>query len=76
MMDIGAALKDLTNKGARDILVEAGPILSQAMFDSHFWCMSVTIFKGDPDRVEVQFNPYEPIPFATDQFRWDWCLPG
>jgi len=73
--DIETALKDLSNKGVCDVLVEAGPILSQAMFDSHFWCMSVTIHKGDPDRVEVHFNPYEPMPFATDEFRWEWFLP-
>jgi diaminohydroxyphosphoribosylaminopyrimidine deaminase / 5-amino-6-(5-phosphoribosylamino)uracil reductase len=74
--DIETALADLTNKGVRDVLVEAGPILSQAMFDSHLWCMSVTIHKGDPDRVEVQFNPREPMPFTTDQFRWEWFLPA
>lgn len=70
-----AALADLVNKGVHDVLVEAGPILSQAMFNSHFWCMSVTIHQGDPDRIEVHFNPREPIPFATDKFRWEWFLP-
>lgn len=70
------ALEDLKNKRARDVLVEAGPILSQAMFDSHLWCMSVTIEQGDPDRIEVDFNPSEPMPFAPDSFRWDWSLPG
>ena len=73
---IEAALKDLTAKGVRNILVEAGPILSQAMFDSQLWCMSVSIHADDPDRVEVNFNPNEPIPFATDKFNWEWFLPG
>jgi len=70
------ALDNLKNQGICDVLVEAGPILSQAMFDSHLWCMSVTIHQGDPDRIEVTFNPREPIPFATDAFRLDWSLPG
>jgi diaminohydroxyphosphoribosylaminopyrimidine deaminase/5-amino-6-(5-phosphoribosylamino)uracil reductase len=73
---VDGALEDLKAKGVRDILVEAGPKLSQAMFDSQFWCMSVTIHQGDPDRIEVQFNPHETVPFATDSFRWDWCLPA
>jgi diaminohydroxyphosphoribosylaminopyrimidine deaminase / 5-amino-6-(5-phosphoribosylamino)uracil reductase len=73
---IGAALTDLTGKGVCNVLVEAGPILSQAMFDSQFWCMSVTIRKGDPDKVEVHFNPNEPIPFNADEFNWEWFLPG
>jgi diaminohydroxyphosphoribosylaminopyrimidine deaminase/5-amino-6-(5-phosphoribosylamino)uracil reductase len=73
--DISLALQDLAAKGACDVLVEAGPLLSQAMFDSHLWCASVTIRRGDPDRIEIDFNPREPIPFATEQFRWEWILP-
>jgi diaminohydroxyphosphoribosylaminopyrimidine deaminase/5-amino-6-(5-phosphoribosylamino)uracil reductase len=73
--DIETALKDLTQKGVQDILVEAGPGLSNAMFDSHFWCMSVTIHQDDPDRIEVHFNSREPMPFAVDKFRWEWFLP-
>jgi diaminohydroxyphosphoribosylaminopyrimidine deaminase/5-amino-6-(5-phosphoribosylamino)uracil reductase len=73
---IETALQDLTGKGARNILVEAGPVLSQAMFDSQLWCMSVTIHKGDPDRVEVHFNPNEHVPFDKDAFRWEWFLPA
>lgn len=73
---IETALEDLKNKGARDVLVEAGPELSQAMFDYHLWCMSVTVRQGDSDRIDVDFNSRETMPFATEKFRLEWFLPG
>lgn len=74
--DIQAAVLDLAEKGVRDVLVEAGPGLSQAMLDSPLWAMSVTIYQGDPDRVDVTFNSRGEIPFAQNKFRWDWILPA
>lgn len=74
--DIRAALDDLARRGARDILVEAGPLLSAAMLDSPFWNLSVSIRQGNPDRVETHFNPRQSIPFSTDQFQWEWFLPA
>jgi diaminohydroxyphosphoribosylaminopyrimidine deaminase/5-amino-6-(5-phosphoribosylamino)uracil reductase len=73
---IEMALEDLAKKGARDVLVEAGPLLSEAMFDYQLWCMSVTVRQGDPDRIEVEFNSREPMPFTTDKFRWEWFVPS
>ncbi len=73
---IEIALEDLNNKGVRDVLVEAGPQLSDAMFDYQLWCMSVTVHQNDPDMIEVGFNPRESMPFATDKFRWEWFLPA
>jgi diaminohydroxyphosphoribosylaminopyrimidine deaminase/5-amino-6-(5-phosphoribosylamino)uracil reductase len=73
--NVDNALEYLAHKEVQDVLVEAGPQLSQAMFDSHLWCMSVTISEGDPDRIDVSFNPREPIPFARGEFRWEWFLP-
>jgi diaminohydroxyphosphoribosylaminopyrimidine deaminase / 5-amino-6-(5-phosphoribosylamino)uracil reductase len=73
--DLDAAIADLTAKGAQDILVEAGPTLSQVMLDSQLWTMSVSIQKGDPDVVAVDFNARETIPFAPEKFRWDYVLP-
>jgi len=74
--NVDEALADLTNKGMQDVLIEAGPTLSQAMFDSHLWCMSVTIHEGDPDRIDIEFNTREPLPFTASQFRREWMLPS
>ncbi|MFY9286889.1 MAG: bifunctional diaminohydroxyphosphoribosylaminopyrimidine deaminase/5-amino-6-(5-phosphoribosylamino)uracil reductase RibD [Alphaproteobacteria bacterium] len=74
--DVKTAIDDLTNKGVQDILVEAGPSLSQAMFDYHFWNISVTIQQADPDKITVEFNPSEPLPFKKDSFSWDYFLPA
>ena len=68
-------LIDLAAKGARDILVEAGPSLLQAVLDSNLWAMSVTIRKADLDCSDVAFNPQTPMPFDTAKFRWDYMLP-
>jgi diaminohydroxyphosphoribosylaminopyrimidine deaminase/5-amino-6-(5-phosphoribosylamino)uracil reductase len=74
--DIKDALTDLTNKGVRDVLVEAGPVLSQAMLDSHLWAMSVIIRRAEPDRIESSFNPRETMPFTPAAFRWNYFLPA
>jgi diaminohydroxyphosphoribosylaminopyrimidine deaminase/5-amino-6-(5-phosphoribosylamino)uracil reductase len=77
--NLDTAIQDLTRKGARDILVEAGPALSKAVLDSYIWTMSVTIRQTDPDKpedIEVEFNPREKIPFAIDEFQWDLFLPA
>jgi diaminohydroxyphosphoribosylaminopyrimidine deaminase/5-amino-6-(5-phosphoribosylamino)uracil reductase len=73
--DIKAAVIDLMARGAQDILVEAGPTLSQAMLDSHLWTMSVTIHQANSDSVNVDFNTHGALPFATDHFNWDAFLP-
>lgn len=73
--DIAEALHDLAEKGVQDVLVEAGPALSQSLLDSGLWNMSVTIRHADPDGIDVTFNPHVPAPFDTAQFRWDYFLP-
>ncbi|HUY67698.1 MAG TPA: bifunctional diaminohydroxyphosphoribosylaminopyrimidine deaminase/5-amino-6-(5-phosphoribosylamino)uracil reductase RibD [Alphaproteobacteria bacterium] len=73
--DVQAALADLADKGARDVLVEAGPALSQAILDSHPWAMSVIIPHHNNDKIEVEFNTQESMPFAPEAFRWDFFLP-
>jgi diaminohydroxyphosphoribosylaminopyrimidine deaminase/5-amino-6-(5-phosphoribosylamino)uracil reductase len=72
---LDAAIADLARRGVQDILVEAGPLLSQAVLDSPFWTMSVTFRQADPDVVDVAFNPRQPPPFDTDKFNWDYVLP-
>jgi len=73
--DVNEAIKDLAVKGVQDILVEAGPALSQAILDAGLWEMAVTIYQGEPDRVEATFNPRTKLPFDIKQFRWEWWLP-
>jgi diaminohydroxyphosphoribosylaminopyrimidine deaminase/5-amino-6-(5-phosphoribosylamino)uracil reductase len=73
--DIKDALTDLTNKGVQDLLVEAGPALSQVILDSQPWAMSVIITHSGSDRIDVDFNPRETMPFSTAKFRWDYFLP-
>ncbi len=73
---IHEALDDLASRGAQDILVEAGPSLSQAVLDSGLWAISITVTKGNPDTTEVLFNPLLPPPFDPQDFRLEWMLPG
>lgn len=73
--DVDDALHDLTARGAQDILIEAGPMLSQTLFDRGSWTMSVTLQQASPDTIHVAFNPREILPFDAKQFRWDYFLP-
>ena len=72
--DICTALQDLAAKGSQDILVEAGPALSQSILDSDCWTMSVTLQQADPDRIDVAFDPHTQMPFDTRHFCWDHFL--
>jgi diaminohydroxyphosphoribosylaminopyrimidine deaminase/5-amino-6-(5-phosphoribosylamino)uracil reductase len=74
--DMQAALDDLARRGVREVLVEAGPALSQAVLDSGLWTMDVAIHKGRPDRVECRFNPACPPPFNTAIWNWENMLPN
>ncbi len=73
--DIHEAFGDLAAKGAQDIMVEAGPALSQSVLDSGLWAMSVTVRQGDQEAVDVQFNPALPLPFLPQEFQWEHFLP-
>jgi diaminohydroxyphosphoribosylaminopyrimidine deaminase/5-amino-6-(5-phosphoribosylamino)uracil reductase len=73
--DVSEALADLAAKGAQDVLVEAGPALSQSLLDLGLWTMSVTLRQADTDIIDVAFNPQEPLPFDAQQFRWNYALP-
>lgn len=73
--DIASALHDLAEKGAQDVLAEAGPQLSQSLLDSGLWTMSVTIRQAEKDIVDVAFNPHTALPFDPQQFCWDYFLP-
>jgi diaminohydroxyphosphoribosylaminopyrimidine deaminase/5-amino-6-(5-phosphoribosylamino)uracil reductase len=75
--DIEQAIADLAARGAQDILVEAGPGLSQAMLDANLWTMAANIRQGDTDDfINVDFNPRERLPFRPEDFSWEAILPA
>lgn len=73
--DIDTALAELQRRGVRDVLVEAGPALSDAILAGPAWCLAVDIHKGALDRVSWRFNMAAPIPFAVDLFDPEAILP-
>jgi diaminohydroxyphosphoribosylaminopyrimidine deaminase / 5-amino-6-(5-phosphoribosylamino)uracil reductase len=74
--NLEVALQDLAGREVREVLVEAGPLLSQAMIKDGFWTMDVKIHKGNPDDVRVAFNPKATLPFDPAKWRWENVLPG
>lgn len=54
--DLLQALKHLSEQGALEVLVEAGPSLTQSFFDSNLWDEHVLITKDDPDQIQVIHN--------------------
>lgn len=73
--DISEAVDDLAHRGARDILVEAGPSLSQSLLDKGMWTMSVTFRESSGDDPEVNFNGQVALPFDPSRFCWDYFVP-
>jgi diaminohydroxyphosphoribosylaminopyrimidine deaminase/5-amino-6-(5-phosphoribosylamino)uracil reductase len=73
--NIAEAFDNLAEKGAQDVLVEAGPTLSESLLDSRLWTMSVTVRQAETDTIDVAFNPKTPLPFDAQQFHWDNVLP-
>jgi diaminohydroxyphosphoribosylaminopyrimidine deaminase/5-amino-6-(5-phosphoribosylamino)uracil reductase len=72
---IDSCFCELESRGIRDILVESGPILSQAILDSPHWAMRVDIYSGKPDRVDVEFNPAAKTPFDIKKLDLNSLLP-
>jgi diaminohydroxyphosphoribosylaminopyrimidine deaminase / 5-amino-6-(5-phosphoribosylamino)uracil reductase len=54
--DFLQALKHLAEQGALEVLVEAGPSLTQSVLDSDLWDEHVLITKGDPDHIQIIQN--------------------
>jgi diaminohydroxyphosphoribosylaminopyrimidine deaminase/5-amino-6-(5-phosphoribosylamino)uracil reductase len=73
--DFDQCLNDLSSRGAQDVLVESGPILSRFVLDSPCWCMKVDIHAGTPDRIITTFNPTLGLPFNTDNLQIEALLP-
>lgn len=74
--NLHTAMADLAHRNMREVLVEAGPLLSQTVLKSAWWTMDVTIRKGNPDKVEVKFNPKVRLPFDKEKWCWENVLPG
>ena len=70
------AIGALAALGTREILVEAGPLVSGAMLKQNLWNLSVTIRKGEQDSVETAFNPRAGIPFDTRGWKLENSLPA
>ncbi len=73
--NLDACFADLAERGAQDVLVEAGPTLSDAILNSAHWTLRADIFKGDKDRTEFTFNDAAKIPFETQGFSPELILP-
>ena len=69
-------IADLFSRGVQDILVEAGPTLSQHILDGNSWHMLVDIHAGNPDYVTAVLNPNTTIDFDEKQFQLVNFLPA
>lgn len=74
--DFDYALRDLTEMGVQDILVEAGPTLSSKILESEYWSMSVTFKQGKEDIIDVEFSPTATILTDISQFQWGLFIPA
>ncbi len=54
--DLLSTLKNLSEQGMLEVLVEAGPSLTQSVLDSGLWDEHVLITKGDPDHIQIIQN--------------------
>jgi diaminohydroxyphosphoribosylaminopyrimidine deaminase / 5-amino-6-(5-phosphoribosylamino)uracil reductase len=54
--DLLQALKNLAEQGALEVLVEAGPSLTQSILQSNLWDEHVLITKGNPDQIQIIQN--------------------
>lgn len=73
--DLQEAIDDLAKNKVREILVEAGPLLSSSLLEKGLWTQLITIKKGNPDIVETTFNPNIEMPFNTKNWEIENTLP-
>lgn len=76
--DVLQAYDDLFSRGAYEILVEAGPKLSQSVLDNGLWNMLLNITKGpdgEPDKIETVLNPRSFLPFDANEWQLENMLP-
>lgn len=65
----------LSQRGIQDVLVEAGPCLSDAILASDHWTMRVDIQKAEQDRIHVDCNKKLKLPFNMDGLNIEDFLP-
>lgn len=73
--DIDLCFSALAEAGIQDVLVEAGPRLSDAILSSNHWAMCVDIHKAQQDKIDVFCNKSLRLPFNTDQLNIEDFLP-
>jgi diaminohydroxyphosphoribosylaminopyrimidine deaminase / 5-amino-6-(5-phosphoribosylamino)uracil reductase len=54
--NLQTAIEWLGKQGVLELLVEAGPTLTQAVLASGLWNQHVVITQGDPDQIQVRLN--------------------
>ena len=69
-------IADLFTRGVQDILVEAGPTLSQEILDRNLWHLLVDIHVDTPERITATLNPDIDIPFDRTAFDLNNILPA
>jgi len=74
--DLNKCIENLTARGVRDILVEAGPALSDFILASPYWAMKVDIHKAAQDRVKTEFNKDIKLPFNINGLHLNSLLPS
>ena len=73
--DLTQCLESLGRRNIQDVLVEAGPQISQAVLDSPFWTLRLDIHQGTPDTTESAFNPTASLDFAPTSGELESLLP-
>lgn len=68
---LAEAFADLARRQCRDVLVEAGPKLSDAVLASPHWCQDIQIHQALPDSVAVRYHPA----LAAAVWPLEWMLP-
>lgn len=74
--DLTEIINELYRRGVQDILIEAGPTLSQAVFDNNFWHLYIDIECKTEDHITAELNPDMKIPFDPAHFHLTHLLPA
>ena len=74
--DIREAVDDLAHREIREVLVEAGPKLSDAVLATDLWALDVRIHKANPDRIETVLSPLVEVFPESNLYRWENVCPN
>lgn len=73
--DLETAFAALSRMAVHDVLVEAGPEVSNAVLESGWWTQDVRIETTPEERIETRTNPQAEMPFAQETADWETMLP-